>query len=191
MSSFSAVYPAGTGGSTTNPSVGPNGVTAPDESTQIAGVNGSGNLTPVSVDSSGNVNVNIVAGIASPLPVADSAAEASLSSINTKTPSLGQAVMAASSPVVIASNQSAVPISAASLPLPSGAATESTLSSFSTKSASSDIHVAYDYRVFTYVGSTQNIDTIVYKTGGSGGTTVATQTFGYDGSNRLTSITTT
>jgi hypothetical protein len=43
--------------------------------------------------------------------------------INTKTPSLGQAAMAASVPVAIASNQSAVPISAASLPLPSGAST--------------------------------------------------------------------
>jgi hypothetical protein len=69
----------------------------------------------------------------------------SLASIDTKTPALGQAAMAASSPVVIASNQSAVPVSgtfwqatqpvsgtfwqatqpvsAASLPLPSGAAT--------------------------------------------------------------------
>lgn len=48
---------------------------------------------------------------------------ASLSSIDSKTPALGQAAMAASSPVVIASDQSAVPISAASLPLPAGAAT--------------------------------------------------------------------
>lgn len=36
---------------------------------------------------------------------------------------LGQAAMAASIPVVVASNQSAVPVSAASLPLPTGAAT--------------------------------------------------------------------
>lgn len=40
----------------------------------------------------------------------------------------GQQTMANSAPVVIASNQSAVAISAASLPLPSGAATEATLS---------------------------------------------------------------
>ena len=51
----------------------------------------------------------------------------SLGNIDTKTPALGQAAMAASSPVVIASNQSAVPMSAASLPLPTGAATEATL----------------------------------------------------------------
>lgn len=44
-------------------------------------------------------------------------------SIDTKTPALGQAAMAASVPVAIASDQSAVPINAASLPLPTGAAT--------------------------------------------------------------------
>lgn len=45
---------------------------------------------------------------------------------------LGQQTSAASLPVVIASNQT-VPISAVSLPLPTGAATESTLSSINTK----------------------------------------------------------
>ena len=44
----------------TNPSVGTNGVTAPTSSTQVAGTNGSGNLTPVSVDASGNQNVNVL-----------------------------------------------------------------------------------------------------------------------------------
>lgn len=39
----------------------------------------------------------------------------------------GQATMANSDPVVIASDQSAVPVSASALPLPSGAATETTL----------------------------------------------------------------
>jgi hypothetical protein len=45
----------------------------------------------------------------------------------------GQAVMASSMPVAIASNQSAVPVSAASLPLPTGAATEATLAAQSAK----------------------------------------------------------
>jgi hypothetical protein len=73
----------------------------------------------------------------------------SLGNIDTKIPALGQAAMAASSPVVIASNQSAVPVSgpltdtqlratavpvsAASLPLPTGSATEATLSAINTK----------------------------------------------------------
>lgn len=38
---------------------------------------------------------------------------------------------------------------------------------------------AFDYMGFTYVGSTNNIATQVFKTGGSGGTTVATLTFAY------------
>jgi hypothetical protein len=58
---------------------------------------------------------------------------ASVGSIDTKTPALGQALMAASSPVVIASNQSAVPISATALPLPTGASTETTLAAASAK----------------------------------------------------------
>lgn len=46
-----------------------------------------------------------------PLPVTDNAAEVSVASIDLKTPTVGQKAMAASSPVVIASDQSAIPIS--------------------------------------------------------------------------------
>jgi len=45
----------------------------------------------------------------------------------------------------------------------------------------------YDYISMGYTGS--NLTTVVFKTGGSGGTTVATLTLGYDGSNNLTSVT--
>lgn len=45
----------------------------------------------------------------------------------------------------------------------------------------------YDYIEMAYTGS--NLTTVVYKNGGSGGTTVATLTLGYDGSNNLTSVT--
>lgn len=45
-----------------------------------------------------------------PLPTG-AATEATLAAVSTKTPALGQALMASSSPVVIASNQSAVPVS--------------------------------------------------------------------------------
>jgi hypothetical protein len=69
---------------------------------------------------------------------------ASLASIDGKTPALGQALMAASVPVAIASDQSAIPVtgtffqatqpvSAASLPLPTGAATETTLAALNAK----------------------------------------------------------
>lgn len=46
---------------------------------------------------------------------------------------------------------------------------------------------AHNYVGMTYTGS--NLTTVVYKTGGSGGTTVATLTLTYDGSNNLTSVT--
>ena len=45
----------------------------------------------------------------------------------------------------------------------------------------------YDYISLSYTGS--NLTGVVYKLGGSGGTTVATLTLGYDGSNNLTSVT--
>lgn len=57
--------------------------------------------------------------------------ESTLSSLDAAV--LGQDTMANSLPVVIASDQSTVPVSAASLPLPSGAATETTLSGINTK----------------------------------------------------------
>lgn len=46
---------------------------------------------------------------------------------------------------------------------------------------------AHDYISLSYTGS--NLTGVVYKDGGSSGTTVATLTLGYDGSNNLTSIT--
>lgn len=57
----------------------------------------------------------------------------SLASIDGKFGSLGQKAMAGSAPVVLASDQSALPVTVASLPLPSGAATESTLSTLNGK----------------------------------------------------------
>lgn len=45
----------------------------------------------------------------------------------------------------------------------------------------------HDYISLGYTGS--NLTSVVYKTGGSGGTTVATLTLAYDGSSNLTSVT--
>jgi len=79
----------------------------------------------------GTVTANAGSGTfavsASALPLPSGAStEATLGTVATNTgriPSQGQALMIASLPVVIASNQTAVPMSAASLPLPTGAAT--------------------------------------------------------------------
>ena len=46
---------------------------------------------------------------------------------------------------------------------------------------------AHDYVSMTYTGS--NLTGVVYKDGGSGGTTVATLTLAYDGNSNLTSVT--
>ena len=50
----------------------------------------------------------------------------------------------------------------------------------------------YDYIALTYVAAGNGageIETVVYKTGGSGGTTVATLTLAYNGSNEISSVT--
>jgi hypothetical protein len=83
------------------------------------------NSVPVVIPSDQTVPVSAVS-----LPLPSGAATAakqdtgntSLASIDTKTPALGAALKAASTPVNIASDQT-VPVSAASLPLPAGAAT--------------------------------------------------------------------
>ena len=46
---------------------------------------------------------------------------------------------------------------------------------------------SYDYLSMAYTGT--NMTGVTYKTGGSGGTTVASLTLGYDGSGNLTSVT--
>jgi hypothetical protein len=46
---------------------------------------------------------------------------------------------------------------------------------------------AHDYIALTYTGT--NLTGVVYKDGGPGGTTVATLTLAYDGSDNLTSVT--
>jgi len=45
----------------------------------------------------------------------------------------------------------------------------------------------YDYIVLSYTGT--NLTGVIFKTGGSEGTTVSTLTLGYDGSNNLTEVT--
>lgn len=79
---------------------------------------GGGNVAEVIKLAFGTEGNLTLVSAADELPVTDPAA----ASIDLKTPTVGQKVMAASSPVAIASDQSAIPISAASLPLPSGAA---------------------------------------------------------------------
>lgn len=82
-------------------------------------VDGSGVTQPVSGTVTANAGTGTFAVSAASLPLPSGAATSaaqttgntSLSSIDSKTPALGQALMTASVPVAIASNQSAVPVS--------------------------------------------------------------------------------
>jgi hypothetical protein len=93
---------------------------------------------------------------------------------------------------VVVANDQTLPISAASLPLPAGAATSalqttgnSAITTLSTKTGASMVAVAHDEVVVTYVGSSNRISTVTYKLATA---TVATLTFAYDGSDRLTGV---
>ncbi len=108
-------------------SEGPNGDPAPADSIQVGGKDDSGDLQPLHVDAQGNLQVDV---LTSPLPTNAATATnqvlqlAQETAISGKLPAtLGQKASAASLAVVIASDQSAVPVSAASLPLPAGAST--------------------------------------------------------------------
>lgn len=116
------------GGSVVVGGVGTIGDPVPAEALQVGFEDPSGDLANAKVTAGGELLIS-----SSTL-----ATEATLSTLNTKVPAQGQAAMAASLPVVIANNQSAVPVSAASLPLPSGAATEATLSALNAKVTTCD-----------------------------------------------------
>lgn len=207
--SFFARYPV-TSAASTNPSVGPNLDPIPLSSTLIGGEDPSGDLRPVAVDASGNI---IVGSSALPVGAATEAKQdvgnASLSSIDTKLSSQATAAnqttaiaeltsintdttsLDSKTVVVDTSN-----VQVASSALPTGASTEAkqdstiaAITAFSDKTAGSLVPEAFDYQLITYVGATTDIDTVTYKTGGAGGSTVATLTMGYDGSNRLSTVT--
>lgn len=176
--SFFSRYPASAANS--NPSVSTNLDPIPASSTLIGGEDPSGDLRPVAVDASGNI---IVGSSALPAGAATEAKQdvgnASLASIDSNT-------------IHVDTDNVTVTNSA----LPTGAATElkqdstiTAINDFAGKTAGSLVPEAFDYQEITYVGATTDIDTVVYKSGGAGGTTVATLTMAYDGSNRLSTVT--
>ncbi len=120
-----------------------------------------------------------VSAVALPLP-AGAATESTLGGLltttafQTRVATLGQKAMAGSMPVTFASDQSALPVSGTV----AVSGTVPTIGSLGIP--------AHDYVSQSFTGD--RLDSIVYKTGGSGGTTVATLTFGYTGDN-LTSVT--
>lgn len=95
-----------------SPSIGSTGVSVPVFADFIGGVNPEGALTGVAVSDAGHLLVDISAVLPSPLPVTTTQLPATL----------GNHVMSGSLSVTISSDQT-VPISAVSLPLPTGAST--------------------------------------------------------------------
>lgn len=130
----------------------------------------------------------------------DFATETSLSNLNSK---------------VVAVNTGNVTVVGSALP--TGAATESTLASLATEAtlatraseaslsaqaadisllearlAGSLVPEEFDYQELTYVAAGNGageVETVIYKLGGSGGSTVATLTLAYDAQNRVSSVT--
>lgn len=80
------------------------------------------------------------------------------------------------------------PVSAASLPLPTGAATASKQDNIiaGLQTLNSLVPTTYDYISLGYTGA--NLTTVIYKLGGSGGTTISTLTLAYS-SDILQSVT--
>lgn len=124
--------PNGTNGFTlaTNPSVGTTGTAAPSSATLVGGSDGA-NIRAMSVDSTGKLNLLNISGVVS-LPTGASTASlqstgntslASILSALVLPSTLGQKNMANSLACTLASDQSTLAVSAASLPLPAGAAT--------------------------------------------------------------------
>lgn len=160
--------------STTNPSVGVNGDPAPTSSNEIAGIDPSGNLTPVSVDATGKINVNL------------STATIEIGEVDQGSPNTS----ANAWPVkpTDGTNSQVFTVSGEAKVIATGAATEVTLASFSAKSSGALVPVAYDEVALVYVASgngTGQIQTATYKLASS---TVKTLTLSYDSSNRLSGV---
>lgn len=107
-------YPPGSSNITSIASVGPNSAPIPSSSDLIGGKSPTATLLPILVDASGHILTVAATG---------SLQDVNLLDVGGVAITLGQKAMAASLPVVIASDQSTLAISAASLPLPAGAST--------------------------------------------------------------------
>lgn len=118
----------------------------------------------------------------------DFSTETTLAAMSAKLPAaLGAQNTAGSMAVNIASDQT-VPVSAASLPLPTGAATQATLASLLAKTGATPIVSAYDEVAITYVtvgNGIGEIQTVVWKLATA---TVKTATLSYDANDKLSGV---
>jgi hypothetical protein len=147
-----------------NPSVGPNNVLSPTSSTLIGAQNGT-LLVPLSTDSSGNLNVNLAAGTVV-------ASNPSVGPTGTTPPTSATLIggmqgspmgsnlvginITSSGAVQVDGSGATQPISALYLPLPMGAATESTLGSINTNVSNLNTKInnnPYQNKVLSDIGN--------------------------------------
>lgn len=167
MGVFYAQYPASASAGA-NPSVGPVGVTAPTAATEIAGVGPTGNLTPVSTDASGNINVDVHDGVGNSISSVGGALNVNVT--GTVTPAGG----------ATAANQV--------LEITQLTNIDTATTALNVRTAGSLTPVNYDEVDLTYIlvgNGTGQIGTAVYKLATA---TVRTLTLTYDASNRLSTV---
>jgi hypothetical protein len=179
--SFVANYPSATVVSS-SASVGPNGTPAPSSSTEVAGVNPGGNLTPISVDNAGNQNVNVVASV---LPTGASTAanqataNTSLATITTNTTGVSTAANQATANTslgTIATNTNVGTNGAATSALQtSGNSSLSTIATNSGTQATAANQSTGNSSLATIVTNTTGVATAALQTSGNASlTTIAT-----------------
>lgn len=159
----------------------------------------------VAATQSGTWNINNISGTIS-LPTG-AATETTLSALNTKVPSQGQAAMAGSLPVVLPTDQSAIPVTdngssltvdgtvaatqsgtwninniSGTISLPTGAATETTLSTFSAKIPALGQTTMSGSLPVTLASNQSDVKTVA-----QGKTVVDTSSIDYSSSNVTTS----
>lgn len=140
------------------------GAAVAPRSLQVGGSDGT-NLRTLSTDTNGRINVNNITGTIT-LP-SGAATETTLAAINTKTPALGQTTMAGSTPVAIASNQSAIPVTQSG-----------TWTTTVTQATGTNLHTVVDSGTITVTQATGTnlhtvVDSSVLPTGAATETTLA------------------
>lgn len=112
------------------------------------------------------------------------ATETTLAAINSKDFATETTLSAISSSVSTSANQATIISSLSNI--------ESDINDLETRLAGALVPETFDHLDLTYVASGNGqgeVETVVYKTGGSGGATVATLTLAYDGNNNVSSVT--
>lgn len=121
--SFYGQYPSSAGGS--NPSIGTNGAVAPTSSTEVGGINPSGNLQPLKTDASGNLLISLAADPIDPLGT-------NIEQFGGSAVVTGVGNSGAGIPRVTVSSDSNLNNISGTISLPTGAATQTTLATVST-----------------------------------------------------------